>query len=777
MRPITAVLLFVLAHAAFPQSPQSPSASPMLDTGLPNLYYPTPPPPLANAANASPLLNSYPPAGDPPSSGPCAAGYPPCVLTSQYNNARTDVNGAETVLTVALARAGPTAKAQFLVEADGGGITNLPPGFAQNPVYAQPLYVSNLTVNEAVHNVVYIAALNGEVYAYDGDNLTSPITPLWNRDETNVAGMQGLKHNCDTSYQEQTYYGTSVVGPIQYLDFAGVISTPVIEVNAAAHQTALYVVNECERTSPVDTTVHWYLTSLSITTGATLGSTEILYTSGQVGDNPYGPGMVFFAAQQLQRASLTITAGQVNGAGPTYRTLIAEFGTSTNETGFGTKPSGYQGWMFAYDTTNATSVVSQANTLPYIDQCYYPPDACGGVGQPACTPLCSANTSNPSAQIPNPCGDGGGVWMSNRGGAANTSNQVFSVAGNGGFNYCPTCAHHCAGLPPAGQSAQKFTAFGEAVLQVSLQNVWATTTGQAPFWPTDYFVPYNIPSGVNNPDNLPAYFEVLNNSDWDMGVCGVLLFNDDYLASPDDLVTTSMALTCSKRGDGYVMQQSSLGQFTTGDQGVVAEFSVAASNPNCSGSSGSCDETRTVAYWDPEGSDGFLVAWPWHETLESFQWVLPTGGSQYTFEVASTTSDPFADIGTGGSLTGYAGGVLAVTANPNDTSGEAVVWAAAFPYNTPTNTDPYDPSGVTCSRLDGRYCVGVLFAYSLNPTSTPTPGALTMLWPTPLPTTPDFEPAPYAIPLAVNGKVYAPAYGLYSGAGAYAKSGVQVYAF
>jgi len=57
------------------------------------------------------------------------------------------------------------------------------------------------------------------------------------------------------------------------------------------------------------------------------------------------------------------------------------------------------------------------------------------------------------------------------------------------------------------------------------------------------------------------------------------------------------------------------------------------------------------------------------------------------------------------------------------------------------------------------------------------PGALTLIWPLSLPTAADFMPAPYAIPLAVNGKVYAPAYGLSDGSGGYTNSGVQVYAF
>jgi hypothetical protein len=79
--------------------------------------------------------------------------------------------------------------------------------------------------------------------------------------------------------------------------------------------------------------------------------------------------------------------------------------------------------------------------------------------------------------------------------------------------------------------------------------------------------------------------------------------------------------------------------------------------------------------------------------------------------------------------------------------------------------------------MDGRFCPGFLLAYSLQ--SSPLPGALSpnQIWPATLPSTPDFEPAPYAIPTAVNGKVYASAYALSDGAGGYTFSGVQVYCF
>jgi hypothetical protein len=61
---------------------------------------------------------------------------------------------------------------------------------------------------------------------------------------------------------------------------------------------------------------------------------------------------------------------------------------------------------------------------------------------------------------------------------------------------------------------------------MSLQNLWAQTSG---FWPDDYFVPYSIPAGVSNPNNYSSYFQLLNANDWDMGVSGELLFDDNTI--------------------------------------------------------------------------------------------------------------------------------------------------------------------------------------------------------------------------------------------------------
>jgi hypothetical protein len=339
------------------------------------------------------------------------------------------------------------------------------------------------------------------------------------------------------------------------------------------------------------------------------------------------------------------------------------------------------------------------------------------------------------------------------------SQEIFLASGNGGFQYCPNCVHYCAGSPT--NYVQRITDMGEAMMGIKMQNVWSTTSGQAPFWPTDYFVPDAVPPGVGSG---AGYFEILNYHDWDLGVTGTLLFDDTYYESGTGPISdVSMLLAASKRGDGYVLQQNYLGQITNTDQYIVNHFllsqgaAVGGSNPMCTGTSDGmeCDEPRTPAYWRPYDTStmGFLPSEPGpdhqNKNLASFQW-QQIGGSQYNFTaVPPQTTNVFSGP------PGYPGGTLALTFNPNpleETSGNAVVWAVV---TSPTND------------------LGYLLAYSLTPA-----GVLSSnpIWPTSLPLlTPQFAVAPYAIPTAVNGKVYVPTYGMANGVGGYTNSGIAVY--
>src|SRR5258707_8606350 len=87
----------------------------------------------------------------------------PGVYTYHNDLARDGANTHEYALTPANVNTGSFGKL-FSCTVDGA-------------VYAQPLWVANLSVGGAVHNVVFVATQHDSLYAFDAD--ASPCTQLW----------------------------------------------------------------------------------------------------------------------------------------------------------------------------------------------------------------------------------------------------------------------------------------------------------------------------------------------------------------------------------------------------------------------------------------------------------------------------------------------------------------------------------------------------------------------------------------------------------------------
>ncbi len=152
------------------------------------------------------------------------------VVTYKNDLGRTGQNLTESVLTLANVNAASFGQ-QHLLAADG-------------KVDAQPLYLSGLSVQGAVHNVVYLATETDSVYAYDADSgaLLWHVSLLPPGESVNDLPPYG----CD-----------------QVLPTIGITSTPVIDRNAGAHGTIFVVAMSVASASA---TYHQRLHALDVAT-------------------------------------------------------------------------------------------------------------------------------------------------------------------------------------------------------------------------------------------------------------------------------------------------------------------------------------------------------------------------------------------------------------------------------------------------------------------------------------------------------------------------------
>ena len=132
-----------------------------------------------------------------------ASGQVP-VLTHHNDNSRTGQNTSESYLTPANVN-----KSQF-------GILFSQP--VDGMVVAEPLYMPNLQINGARHNVLFVVTLHDGVYAFDADNSSgSNASPLWYTSLINpptVTTVPISAQGClQTGFTEMGILGTPVIDP------------------------------------------------------------------------------------------------------------------------------------------------------------------------------------------------------------------------------------------------------------------------------------------------------------------------------------------------------------------------------------------------------------------------------------------------------------------------------------------------------------------------------------------------------------------------------------
>lgn len=193
-------------------------------------------------------------------------------------------------------------------------------------VYAQPLYVAQVTISSALHNVVYVATENNSVYAFDADNGAQ----LWH---VNL-GTPVPSTDVSSTYKDLT--------PV-----IGITGTPVID----PVSSTLYVVAKTKNTS--NSTYHQNLHAVDITSGAEMPGSPVEITASVAGSGSGSSGgtIAFQPLYQLNRPGLLLLNGVVYIAfgshgdiGP-YHGWVLGYSASTlaQMAVFNTTPNGSEG--------------------------------------------------------------------------------------------------------------------------------------------------------------------------------------------------------------------------------------------------------------------------------------------------------------------------------------------------------------------------------------------------------------------------------------------------
>jgi hypothetical protein len=171
-------------------------------------------------------------------------------------------------------------------------------------VDAQPLYLSQLTVAGATHNVVFVATEHASVYAFDADTYNI----LWQVSLLGSGEMLSDTHGCGQVTPE-----------------IGITSTPVIDRKAGTHGAIYVVAMSLDNSSRY----HQRLHALDVTTGAELfgGPAEIAASyPNNGGTTTFDPG------QYEERAALLLSQGVIYTAWTSHCDAPP-----------------YSGWIIAFD--------------------------------------------------------------------------------------------------------------------------------------------------------------------------------------------------------------------------------------------------------------------------------------------------------------------------------------------------------------------------------------------------------------------------------------------
>jgi hypothetical protein len=229
------------------------------------------------------------------------------VLTQRNDNFRSGLNLAETNLTPASLKTPNLFHKLYyrILDADA---------------YAQPLYVSDLEIQGARHNLIFVATENNSIYAYedDPDDRSPNQAPFW---KTNLGpAIPTVELSRDL--------GDNPPGCTDLTPLIGATGTPVID----RSKSVLYVVVKTKSSGIYTHTLH----AIDIRTGQILRRTIIQASAPGRGTGSDASGRIAFQpAIQINRPGLLLD----------HNRLYIAFGGHCDSGDF-------HGWLLTYDPAN-----------------------------------------------------------------------------------------------------------------------------------------------------------------------------------------------------------------------------------------------------------------------------------------------------------------------------------------------------------------------------------------------------------------------------------------
>ncbi len=180
-------------------------------------------------------------------------------------------------------------------------------------IYAQPLWVANLTVNGAVHNVVFVTTEHDSLFAFDADS-SATCTLLWT-----VSLIDAAHGGTAGETPIPTSSGNAMVDADIQPEI-GSTSTPVID----AATGRLYVVSHS--VNPAQTIFYQRLHAIDAATGGEQTGSPILIAATFPGTGDGGSTVAFSPKQEHQRGGLVLANGNVYATWASHNDISPWYG-------------------------------------------------------------------------------------------------------------------------------------------------------------------------------------------------------------------------------------------------------------------------------------------------------------------------------------------------------------------------------------------------------------------------------------------------------------------